>query len=578
MPHKHSVHDTDTHFIIDGITRAVKNASGVKTMLVQGDHNSERFTFELPRMIDGHDISLCNDVKVHYTNIDSKTREENHGVYVVDDLQIFPADDEVVVLSWLISSNATQHAGGLLFGLSFRCLSEDGAIEYAWNTVVHKGVSVSSGINNSEFIVEEFPDVIAQLEARIQAVEKGQKGGSSTWAATIAHAAIDETYLEKSQILGIGERDVQVNDLVLYQCGKVGRVVEVLDDAVNTVYTGINLGSVIVEETDEEILIPDVVQTTGDSEDDVMSQKAVTEALKNAGSFALTEKDKTDIACIVLEMLGEHIGGYVDENCQIITTDELPDGEYTFEYEMEDGSTLVIGYGVEEVAPTVKNGVVAENGDLYYYTEDELTFAGLIDYNGNYLYFGEDGKAVKDGRFDVTKTNDIIEAGKYRFDVNGYLVLNEIPISTNADGSLFVGTNGEAGYKTNTRLSSSSGNESTQTGVEATGFIPVTYNDTICLKNLTISTGGTNIFCLYDKDFNWLVGMYSSALTAQEEADGVYKCRITAIDNNKLHGQNSPHTGLPIKDEVAYMRVSADEIDGNSVITIYQPVVEEVEE
>lgn len=281
MPHKHSVHDTDTHFIVDGITRAVKNASGVKTMLVQGDHNSERFTFELPRMIDGHDISLCNDVKVHYTNIDSKTREENHGVYVVDDLQIFPADDEVVVLSWLISSNATQHAGGLLFGLSFRCLSEDGAIEYAWNTVVHKGVSVSSGINNSEFIVEEFPDVIAQLEARIQAVEKGQKGGSSTWAATIAHAAIDETYLEKSQILGIGERDVQVNDLVMYQDGKVGRVVEVLDDAVTTVYTGINLG-VTVEEPGEEIFIPEVVQTAGDSEEKVMSQKAVTNLVANA--------------------------------------------------------------------------------------------------------------------------------------------------------------------------------------------------------------------------------------------------------------------------------------------------------
>jgi hypothetical protein len=249
MPHKHSVHDTDTHFIIDGITRAVKNASGVKTMLVQGDHNSERFTFELPRMIDGHDISLCNDVKVHYTNIDSKTREENHGVYVVDDLQIFPADDEVVVLSWLISSNATQHAGGLLFGLSFRCLSGDGTIEYAWNTVVHKGVSVSSGINNGEFIVEEFPDVIAQLEARIQALEAGQKGGESekgadglnTWAATVPQDPTDVTTISKTQVLGSDSRTIQLDDLVIYTDGKVGRVVEVLDDVVTTLYTGIDL-------------------------------------------------------------------------------------------------------------------------------------------------------------------------------------------------------------------------------------------------------------------------------------------------------------------------------------------------
>ena len=187
MAHKHSVYDTDTHFIIDGITRAVKNASSVKTMLVQGDHNSERFTFELPRMIDGHDMSLCNDVKVHYTNINSMTKEEQHGIYVVDDLKPFPDDDEIVVCSWLISRNATQHAGALRFGLSFRCLADDGTIEYVWNTAIHTGVSVSSGMDNSDTVVDEYPDILAAFEKRIVSAENSikelaQNGGNSASA------------------------------------------------------------------------------------------------------------------------------------------------------------------------------------------------------------------------------------------------------------------------------------------------------------------------------------------------------------------------------------------------------------
>lgn len=57
MAHKHPIYDTDPHFKIDGDTRVIINASDVKVALMQGDHNSERFTFEIPRYVDGHDMS-----------------------------------------------------------------------------------------------------------------------------------------------------------------------------------------------------------------------------------------------------------------------------------------------------------------------------------------------------------------------------------------------------------------------------------------------------------------------------------------------------------------------------------------
>ena len=153
MAHKHSVYDTSLHFIIDGNTRLVKNSTEAKVTLVQYDHNSERITFELPRYIDGHDMSLCTNAQVHYINIERKTNRESVGVYECDDLQIAPDDENVVICSWLISKNATRFVGSLFFVIRFVC-SEDREITYSWNTARHTGLSVTDGIYNGEDVDE----------------------------------------------------------------------------------------------------------------------------------------------------------------------------------------------------------------------------------------------------------------------------------------------------------------------------------------------------------------------------------------------------------------------------------------
>ena len=50
MAHTHDVIDYDKHFVIDPVTRQIDNKSG-KIVLMQNDHNSERFTFEIPRYV-----------------------------------------------------------------------------------------------------------------------------------------------------------------------------------------------------------------------------------------------------------------------------------------------------------------------------------------------------------------------------------------------------------------------------------------------------------------------------------------------------------------------------------------------
>lgn len=164
MAHQHSVYDTDPHFKIDSFSRAITDLSEKQIKLMQGDHNSERFTFEIDRRVDGHDMTQCDRVEVHYLNVDGSTKESFGDVYEVDDMSTSPVSDNVVIFSWLVSKNATGFAGTLNFRIRFVCTDETGNVVYAWHTDIFKGITVSSGISNTAAAVEEYSDVLAKWQ------------------------------------------------------------------------------------------------------------------------------------------------------------------------------------------------------------------------------------------------------------------------------------------------------------------------------------------------------------------------------------------------------------------------------
>ena len=166
MAHTHSIYDTDPHFSIDAKTRVISNLSGDKWTLIQYDHNSERITFELPRYIDSHDMTLCNQVQVHYINI-GENGERTAGIYEVTDLDVSPDSDDVVICSWLISRNATSLVGSLSFIVRFSCVT-DSMVDYSWNTAIYNNIAISNGINNSEIIIEEYADILAQWSQELE--------------------------------------------------------------------------------------------------------------------------------------------------------------------------------------------------------------------------------------------------------------------------------------------------------------------------------------------------------------------------------------------------------------------------
>lgn len=190
--HTHEIVDGDKCFAIDPISRTIANTSE-KVKLIQFDHDSERFTFQCPRIIEGHDMTLCNSVRVQYINSNKRTGQDNSGVYEINDLTVDSEDSAVITFSWLISQNATKFVGTLNFLIDFRCIADDGSITYAWHTDIYKGVVVSAGMNNGKVIEEKYPDVLEKWRNEVMAAipdAPSQVGVQSDWNQT------DETALD----------------------------------------------------------------------------------------------------------------------------------------------------------------------------------------------------------------------------------------------------------------------------------------------------------------------------------------------------------------------------------------------
>lgn len=176
MTHAHEITDGDKRLSIDAKTRVIGGKA--KVVLMQYDHESERISFELPRYIEGHDMSLAS-AQIHYSN------GRNASRYDVGDLRLRSGDEGTVVFSWLVGGYATQNAGDLSFVVKFRC-HEDGEVVYEWNTAEYVA-SVGKGQNNDAVIEERYPDVFSQITERLEVLESGGADEDAIAAAVEAY-------------------------------------------------------------------------------------------------------------------------------------------------------------------------------------------------------------------------------------------------------------------------------------------------------------------------------------------------------------------------------------------------------
>ena len=91
----------------------------------------------------------------------------------------------------------------------------------------------------------------------------------------------------------------------------------------------------------------------------------------------------------------------------------------------EDGTPIAPGYYYfdDNGVMFIKNGIVEENGSLYYYVNNVLTPAGLIKLGDDYYYVRTSNGEVIHGRsYWVTVTNGLLPSGMYEFDTDGKMI------------------------------------------------------------------------------------------------------------------------------------------------------------
>ena len=200
MSHSHVIIDRDNHFVIDPVTRKIQPETHEKNKLVQYDHNSEKYTFEIPRQIEGHDMSLCNIVQIHFLNVSSDKRKREADVYEVSDMSISDSAPEKVLFTWLVSNNATKYEGSLSFAIRIACTTGD-KIEYDWHTEIYSNILIGTSMNNAPQLVVDYSDVLEKWKQELQdasksayqiAVDNGFKGNEQEWLISLKGSKGDQ--------------------------------------------------------------------------------------------------------------------------------------------------------------------------------------------------------------------------------------------------------------------------------------------------------------------------------------------------------------------------------------------------
>lgn len=135
---------------------------------------------------------------------------------------------------------------------------------------------------------------------------------------------------------------------------------------------------------------------------------------------------------------------------------------------------------------------------------------------------------------------------------------NKLPLAVNSDGSEYIGDNGEDGYKTGYRVSSS-GVVKEAAGYDCTGFIPAVKGDTIRVKNIaeiTMATDGNQYATVY---------FFKSDYT-RSTPSVLYMTRDAQYENGIYT------LTVPSYDDIVYFRITLMGTNADTIITVNEEI------
>ena len=412
MSHTHKILDTDVSFVIDAVSRSISTTSD-KAILMQYDHNSERYTFQIPRFIEGHDVSLSDRVDIHYNNLSSNGKDENQNVYNVDDLVV---DGDNVYFTWLVSRNATTYAGSLNFIVSISCFDDEGNVVYSWHTDIYKNIRISAGYDYSKNTIEEYSDILQQWYHRLF----GTTSSATTDIEAAKSTALSDIESAKTTVISDIEsaKTVAITDVE----DKVSRLVESIPEDYSEFKNELVDIRVGADGTTYSSAGKAVREQVGDINDAIFDMITGSNILDPNGEYAQNKQLQCwDPGTTTIDGLYDVEGDYTSP---VMT---VQDGVEAYCFLTADGTII----GVHTCGLYDKDGISLE------YTSDGIVY---IPENCKYMRFShnsdiasvqpyEDGKSYGyELAYYGTKKNSKIPSKTSELENDaGYITVNEIP-------------------------------------------------------------------------------------------------------------------------------------------------------
>lgn len=163
--------------VIDAETRTITVPSSERLFGVTGDMNIERKYFRCPKIV-GDNVDLSTHqifIAYVYTETESGSIFPSIGVapYHCEDVEV---DGEDITFSWKLTGNVFKNPGFILFKMYAKRTETDP--NTVFNTTPAIGTVLATIPDGTEEIKEEYPDVIAQIFDRLDALESGGGGGT----------------------------------------------------------------------------------------------------------------------------------------------------------------------------------------------------------------------------------------------------------------------------------------------------------------------------------------------------------------------------------------------------------------
>lgn len=132
------------------------------------DHNVNKITFDCPRYADNNEAI---DMSRMHIFLNYMLPDKTPGSTILENVTVDETDPSIIHFDWIVTKNHTLVNGVLSTLICIKQTDTDGNELYHWNTDLFQQFIVGDGIECSEMIVDENPDVITQLLVKMDAVD-----------------------------------------------------------------------------------------------------------------------------------------------------------------------------------------------------------------------------------------------------------------------------------------------------------------------------------------------------------------------------------------------------------------------